>query len=199
MPVELRDPGIVRFATYSEQQEKPMSSCLTRPRSTVKASTMDGHIHAYMGAGRVAMMIPLCSSRLLSSEFQLCMIFFCNANLVKVVTSLNRPLSDRHQVTIPRYPTVIAKAPCFNRRPMYFDLNVPAPQPPLQPGQSHSKKGKGKQNAAPPPVNFAPGQLAALENRIDLLVHCQSATRPFGSFSLSPGSRIHRSGAEPDD
>lgn len=57
--------------------------------------------------------------------------------------------------------------------PMYIDLNVPAPQVHSQ--QSHSKKGKGKQNAPPPKVNFAPAQLAALENRIDLLVHCQSS------------------------
>ncbi|KAI0725219.1 PHP domain-like protein [Fomitopsis betulina] len=54
---------------------------------------------------------------------------------------------------------------------MYIDLNVPTPQAPSQPGQSQSRKGKGKQNAPPPKVNFAPAQLATLEHRIDLLVH----------------------------
>ncbi|KAH9918052.1 RNase P subunit p30-domain-containing protein [Fomitopsis serialis] len=56
---------------------------------------------------------------------------------------------------------------------MFIDLNVPAPQFSSQPqqGQSQSKKGKGKQPAVPATVTFAAGQISALENRIDLLVH----------------------------
>lgn len=59
---------------------------------------------------------------------------------------------------------------------MFFDLNVPAPtiyhQPPG--GQGSSKKGKAKQPPAAPAVAYSAAQLAALDARVDLLVHCQS-------------------------
>ncbi|KAF7791175.1 hypothetical protein EIP86_002186 [Pleurotus ostreatoroseus] len=58
---------------------------------------------------------------------------------------------------------------------MYIDLNVPVPTL-ATPNATQSKKQKGKQpqtQAQPPPaVTFTPAQLAALEARIDLLVHC---------------------------
>ncbi|KAI0319990.1 RNase P subunit p30-domain-containing protein [Amylostereum chailletii] len=60
---------------------------------------------------------------------------------------------------------------------MYFDLNVQVPAPASTgsgPGQSQSKKGKGKQ-AQPPstsaPPSYSPAQIAAIESRVDLLVH----------------------------
>ena len=58
---------------------------------------------------------------------------------------------------------------------MYIDLNVPIPEPPNL-GTGLSKKQKGKQpqtRQEPPAVIFTPAQLAAIESRIDLLVHCQ--------------------------
>jgi ribonuclease P/MRP protein subunit RPP1 len=58
---------------------------------------------------------------------------------------------------------------------MYFDLNVPIPLPS---GASltgtQSKKGKGKQVQSSHSTLFTPAQLAAIEARIDLLVHCPS-------------------------
>jgi ribonuclease P/MRP protein subunit RPP1 len=47
---------------------------------------------------------------------------------------------------------------------MYFDLNIPLPQPlALLSG----KKGKGKQDEP-----FSSSQVEAMETHIDLLVHC---------------------------
>jgi|SRR5712672_3497095 len=54
---------------------------------------------------------------------------------------------------------------------MYFDLNVPIPFPPEVSG-TKSNKGKGKHAQHSHSVQFTPGQLAAIEARIDLLVHC---------------------------
>ncbi|THH13909.1 hypothetical protein EW146_g6372 [Bondarzewia mesenterica] len=61
---------------------------------------------------------------------------------------------------------------------MYFDLNVPIPQPSHSAHPSQSKKGKGKQqqqqassSPSPSPPLFSPAQIAALEARLDLLVH----------------------------
>jgi ribonuclease P/MRP protein subunit RPP1 len=54
---------------------------------------------------------------------------------------------------------------------MYFDLNVPIPLPPGVSG-TQSNKGKGKQAQPSHLVQFTPAQLAAIETRIDLLVHC---------------------------
>ena len=48
---------------------------------------------------------------------------------------------------------------------MYFDLNLPIPLP----SGTQSNKGKGKQSTL-----FNPAQLASIEARIDLLVHCPS-------------------------
>jgi len=55
---------------------------------------------------------------------------------------------------------------------MYFDLNVPIPLPSgASLAGTQSNKGKGKQVHS---ALFAPAQLAAIEARIDLLVHCPS-------------------------
>jgi hypothetical protein len=62
---------------------------------------------------------------------------------------------------------------------MYFDLNVPIP--PLSGAlistQAQSKKGKGKQVQPSHSATFTPAQLAAIEARIDLLVHRASSPR----------------------
>jgi hypothetical protein len=60
---------------------------------------------------------------------------------------------------------------------MYFDLNVPIPPPSgiLGSAQAQSSKGKGKQVQPPHSVTFTPAQLAAVEARIDLLVHRASS------------------------
>lgn len=78
---------------------------------------------------------------------------------------------------------------------MYFDLNIPAPTP-LQVrqtaalgqtgGQGGSKKGKQKQQGnatsasggagktlSSADLSFTPAQLAALESKLDMLVHCE--------------------------
>ncbi|KAH9975255.1 RNase P subunit p30-domain-containing protein [Lactifluus volemus] len=56
---------------------------------------------------------------------------------------------------------------------MYFDLNVPIPPPSGSLGSTHtqSNKGKGKQVQPSHSATFTPAQLAAIEARIDLLVH----------------------------
>ncbi|KAL7282328.1 hypothetical protein ACG7TL_003798 [Trametes sanguinea] len=60
---------------------------------------------------------------------------------------------------------------------MFADLNVPVPTLSKQQlSQAASKKGKGKQEqqpsaAAAPPPAFTPAQVAAIESRVDLLVH----------------------------
>lgn len=57
---------------------------------------------------------------------------------------------------------------------MYFDLNLPIPPPSGSP-QTKLNKGKGKQ--VQPLAIFTPAQLAAIEARIDLLVHRASSSR----------------------
>ncbi|KAI9066757.1 PHP domain-like protein, partial [Trametes sanguinea] len=58
---------------------------------------------------------------------------------------------------------------------MFADLNVPVPTLSKQQlNQAASKKGKGKQepqSASAPPPAFTPAQVAAIESRVDLLVH----------------------------
>lgn len=58
---------------------------------------------------------------------------------------------------------------------MYFDLNVVVPIPAATHtiGGGEGKKGKGKAQAGAVPASFSLGQVAALEARIDLLVHCE--------------------------
>jgi len=53
---------------------------------------------------------------------------------------------------------------------MYFDLNVPIPQPSGS-SVAQSNKGKGKQVHPSTSLLFTPAQLAAIEARLDLLVH----------------------------
>jgi len=53
---------------------------------------------------------------------------------------------------------------------MYFDLNVPIPQPSANP-VAQTNKGKGKQSQPSTSPLFTPAQLAAIEGRVDLLVH----------------------------
>jgi ribonuclease P/MRP protein subunit RPP1 len=58
---------------------------------------------------------------------------------------------------------------------MYFDLNVPIPPPSAASlAGTQSNKGKGKQAQSTHSTLFTPAQLAAIETRIDLLVHCPS-------------------------
>ncbi|KAF7298748.1 PHP domain-like protein [Mycena indigotica] len=52
---------------------------------------------------------------------------------------------------------------------MYFDLNVPIHFP--QPVSTANKKNKGKQPYVPVDVVYSPGQIAAIETRVDVLVH----------------------------
>ncbi|RPD81229.1 PHP domain-like protein [Lentinus tigrinus ALCF2SS1-7] len=55
---------------------------------------------------------------------------------------------------------------------MFVDLNVPVPTLSKQQlSQAASKKGKGKQEHNVPPLAFTPAQVAAIETRIDTLVH----------------------------
>lgn len=55
---------------------------------------------------------------------------------------------------------------------MYFDLNVPIPLPSTSLAGTQSNKGKGKQVQSSHSTFFTPAQLAAIETRVDLLVHC---------------------------
>jgi hypothetical protein len=56
---------------------------------------------------------------------------------------------------------------------MYFDLNVPIPLPSgVSLAGAQSKKGKAKQVQSSHSTLFTPAQLAAVEARIDLLLHC---------------------------
>jgi ribonuclease P/MRP protein subunit RPP1 len=58
---------------------------------------------------------------------------------------------------------------------MYFDLNVPIPLPSgISLAGTQSNKGKAKQVQSSHSALFTPAQLAAIEARIDLLVHCPS-------------------------
>ncbi|RDX55500.1 PHP domain-like protein [Lentinus brumalis] len=55
---------------------------------------------------------------------------------------------------------------------MFVDLNVPVPALSKQQlSQAASKKGKGKQEQSSQPPAFTPPQVAAIESRIDTLVH----------------------------
>jgi len=56
---------------------------------------------------------------------------------------------------------------------MYFDLNVPIPQPSANP-VAQTNKGKGKQSQPSTSPLFTPAQLAAIQTRLDLLVHRES-------------------------
>ncbi|KAJ7633087.1 PHP domain-like protein [Roridomyces roridus] len=53
---------------------------------------------------------------------------------------------------------------------MFFDLNVPVHHPQHSSAQI-SKKSKGKQAQQPAEVTYSPAQVAAIEPRLDLLVH----------------------------
>jgi ribonuclease P/MRP protein subunit RPP1 len=62
---------------------------------------------------------------------------------------------------------------------MYFDLNVPVPQPAslaASAAQPSKKANKGKQaqasTASSPTVSFSHVQIIAIEARVDMLVHC---------------------------
>ena len=63
-----------------------------------------------------------------------------------------------------------------SRLNMYFDLNVPVLATGQPINQPQSKKSKGKQPQAPSSVTFTPPQLAGIENRVDLFVHCPSSS-----------------------
>ena len=79
---------------------------------------------------------------------------------------------------------------------MFSDLNVPVPtlsKQQLAQAASASKKGKAKQdqNVSVPPA-FTPAQVAAIESRLDLLVHCQYRIhRAFFCSNCGSVSRIH--------
>ena len=57
---------------------------------------------------------------------------------------------------------------------MFFDLNVPVVAHQGHGAVLQSKKSKGKKPQVTSTVVFTPAQIAAIEARIDLLVHCQS-------------------------
>ena len=65
---------------------------------------------------------------------------------------------------------------------MYFDLNISIPPPPAVVNyQQQNKKGKQKpgrgQTTEPPNGSwFAPAQIAAIEARVEILVHRTDAT-----------------------
>ena len=70
-----------------------------------------------------------------------------------------------------------ALKPTLFQSRMYFDLNVPIPQPTQFTAQAQTKKGKGKQPSASTSTAgslFTPAQITALETRLDLLVQCSS-------------------------
>lgn len=58
---------------------------------------------------------------------------------------------------------------------MYIDLNVPVPnlEFPQQSGQSKKGKGQPKQPVLSSKFVYSPAQLATVEDRVDLLIHCQ--------------------------
>ena len=79
---------------------------------------------------------------------------------------------------------------------MFSDLNVPVPtlsKQQLAQAASASKKGKAKQDQnVSVPATFTPAQVAAIESRLDLLVHCQYRIhRAFFCSDWVPVSRIH--------
>ena len=79
---------------------------------------------------------------------------------------------------------------------MFSDLNVPVPtlsKQQLAQAASASKKGKAKQDQnVSVPAAFTPAQVAAIESRLDLLVHCQYRIhRAFFCSDWRSVSRIH--------
>lgn len=65
---------------------------------------------------------------------------------------------------------------------MFFDLNIPISAPPTVKyiGNTSKKKGKQKAGASEQPDRtqnaaelFSPEQIAAIERRVDVLVHCK--------------------------
>jgi hypothetical protein len=79
---------------------------------------------------------------------------------------------------------------------MYFDLNVPIPTTAQTPSQPLSKKAKGKQPQVVTPTTYTAAQIAAIENRVDLLVHCMYTfllvvRRIHRSQPFAKGSRIY--------
>jgi ribonuclease P/MRP protein subunit RPP1 len=62
---------------------------------------------------------------------------------------------------------------------MYFDLNVPVPTRAQLLGQSQSKKGKGKQPQQSNVVVYTAAQIAVIEARVDLLLHCEWLSRAY--------------------
>jgi ribonuclease P/MRP protein subunit RPP1 len=58
---------------------------------------------------------------------------------------------------------------------MFFDLNIPVHHPQQLAGQNVSKKSKGKQpqqlQQSQDAIHYTPAQIAAIETRLDLLVH----------------------------
>jgi len=54
---------------------------------------------------------------------------------------------------------------------MFYDLNVPVAAYEVA-GTSQSKKSKGKQPQQSTEL-FTPAQIAAIEARVDILVHCE--------------------------
>ena len=54
---------------------------------------------------------------------------------------------------------------------MFYDLNVPVTAHEIT-GASQSKKSKGKQPQQSAAL-FTPAQIAAIEARVDILVHCE--------------------------
>ena len=93
---------------------------------------------------------------------------------VLVLRACSRPRSD---LAYARTLTALRAVRASSLPAMFIDLNVPVPYLSQQhPGQASSKKGKGKQVQNVPAMfnPFTPAQVAALESRIDMLVHCQS-------------------------
>jgi ribonuclease P/MRP protein subunit RPP1 len=72
---------------------------------------------------------------------------------------------------------------------MYFDLNVPIPQPSANP-VAQTNKGKGKQFQPHTSPLFTPAQLAAIQTRLDLLVHRASFPAYTTSLTLLIGGPV---------
>ncbi|KAF9233625.1 RNase P subunit p30-domain-containing protein, partial [Melanogaster broomeanus] len=76
---------------------------------------------------------------------------------------------------------------------MYFDLNVPVFAY-EGPGVLQSKKSKGKQPKAQVSVVFTPAQIAAIEARVDLLVHLGYTVLAFNHTiekKIDPKTHVH--------
>lgn len=71
---------------------------------------------------------------------------------------------------------------------MFFDLNVPIPALQSSATTAQSKKGKAaakQAHAQQPELAFSPVQIAAIENRVELLIHRPSRVCRV-SLSLTP-------------